>query len=50
MNTEKLKSEKRASVDYAQQWNKIDWVIVEEVNKLQSRIARAASSLTTGTG
>ena len=44
MNTEKLKSEKRASVDYTQQWNKIDWVIVErKVNKLQSRIARAAS-------
>ncbi|ABR47609.1 hypothetical protein Amet_4292 [Alkaliphilus metalliredigens QYMF] len=44
MNTEKLKSEERASVDYALQWEKIDWAIVEEkVNKLQSRIARAVS-------
>ncbi len=35
MNTEKLKSVKRASVDYALQWNKIDWAIVEKkVNKL----------------
>ena len=44
MNTKEPKSQKRAFVDYALQWNKTDWVTVEaKVNKLQSRIAKAAS-------
>jgi RNA-directed DNA polymerase len=44
MNTGKPKSEKRASVDYARKWQNINWTIVEKtVNRLQSRIAKAAS-------
>ncbi|MDD4049188.1 MAG: reverse transcriptase N-terminal domain-containing protein [Clostridia bacterium] len=46
MNIEKPKSEKRASVNYSLKWNSINWNIVEmKVSKLQSRIAKAASSL-----
>ena len=43
MNTEKPKSEKRASVDCGAKWQRINWTIVElKVNRLQSRIAKAA--------
>lgn len=43
MNTEKPKSEKRASVDYVGKWQRINWTVIEtKVNRLQSRIAKAA--------
>lgn len=43
MNTEKPKSEKRASVDYGAKWQRINWTVIEsKVSRLQSRIAKAA--------
>ncbi len=43
MNTEKPKSEKRAPVDYEGKWQRINWTVIEtKVNRLQSRIAKAA--------
>ncbi|MDQ2085734.1 reverse transcriptase N-terminal domain-containing protein [Herbivorax sp. ANBcel31] len=46
MNIEKPKRVNRASIDYDLEWNSIDWNSIEaKVNKLQSRIAKAAKSL-----
>jgi len=46
MNVEKPNRDKtRASTDYSFKWNSVDWTIVKmKVNKLQSRIAKAAST------